>query len=180
MKDPLVVAKRCLGLELLAQRLAIETDEASSVSEREAARAAWAGRTADFGADLSASEAALMEKSVGSLVDDDLDVLDGGATAAPVLLWALGRLSVRPTFETSIGEALEEAGLLGDGSVLGAKTAVGDAKLRDESEIGEGEAAYRNRRGKAKETDEPEKIYAELAAHYLTWVLEEDAEWADA
>ena len=101
----------------------------------------------------------------------------GVAAASGLLLWALGRLSARPTFATDIGEALDEAGLLGDGSIAGAKKAVDEATLRDERTIGEGEAAYRKTRGMAKETDEPEKIFAEVAAHHLNWVLEEDEAW---
>ena len=178
MKAPGLVAARCLGLELLAQRLALETDEESALAERETARKAWAGRTQDFGADLFEEEEALMQKTVGSLGDDDHDVLEDAAEAAPVLLWALGRTEARPTFETLAAEVLEQSGILGDGSASVARKTVAEAKLRDEREIGEGEAAYRNRRGKAKDTDDPEKIFAEVAAHYLTWVLEEEQEWA--
>ena len=47
--------------------------------------------------------------------------------------------------------------------------------LRDttDAELDEALAAYLRVRGKARATDDPERLFAGLAAHHVTWVLDE-------
>lgn len=175
MREPASVARRCLILELLAQRAVLEVDAEVPVADRERARAAWCGREKDLGiAELvSAEERALLDAPVGSLSEDQLDDADGRGLGAAVLLWALGRSSTRPNVKDA--EAIvAEHGLLGDGSVAKARAAAEGAKLRSEDELDDALAAYVKVRGKAKEVEDPERVFAGVAAHHLTWVLDED------
>ena len=167
------MARRCLCLELLHQRLLLEEAD-DAVEDRERARIAWLGRHDALGvsASLSDDERALLTAPVGTLDDDALDDLHGRATGAVVLLWALRRLDARPTFKTI--EAMEETlavhGLLGDGSVSRARAAAEGARLRDDGEREEAWNAYAKSRGKAREVDDPERIFAEVAVHHLAWI----------
>ena len=176
-KDPVHVAQRCLCLELLFQRLALESDDEEPVANREKARAMWLSRLGDLGIDdaLSDEERALLDTPVGALSEDDLDDLDGRTTGALVLAWALGRIDARPTFASTnaIAETLADHGLLGDGSITRARAAAGGARLRPDDEIEAARAAYERTRGKAREVADPEKIFAEIAAHHLDWVLDD-------
>jgi hypothetical protein len=179
-KVALDVARRCLCLELLFQRYVLETDSGDPASERDRARAAWVARLGDLGvADaLTAHERALLERPVGALSEDDLDDLHGRATGAAVFVWALGRVPARPTLG-AIESAVAESGLLGDGSIARARAAADDATVRPEGELDEALSAYLRVRGKARETDDPERIFAGVAAHHLTWILDSDMAFDD-
>lgn len=167
------VARRCLCLELLHQRLLLEEAD-DAVDDREQARVAWMGRHDALGvtATLTEEERALLAEPIGALDDEDLDDLHGRATGAVVLLWALGRLEARPTFKTveTMEDVLADHGFLGDGSVSRARAATESARLRDQAERDEAWSAYSKSRGKAREVDDPERIFAEVAAHHLAWV----------
>jgi hypothetical protein len=179
MKSGVAVARRCLCLELLHQRLGLETDTDASLPEREAVRAAWQSRLAALGVDdvLLEEERALLARPVGTLDEDDLDDLEGRATGALVFLWALGLTETRPRFTASLEleTVLAEKGFLGDGSIARANEATARAKLRDERELQEALASSERLRGKAKDPTEPDKIMAGVAAHHLAWVLDDDA-----
>jgi len=167
------VARRCLCLELLFQRYALETDADEAVAERENARATWLSRERDLGIDreLSADERAWLERPVGRLGEDDLDEVHGRAIGAAVLTWALGRAPSRPKL-VDVEDVVSEHGLLGDGSIAGARAASEAATLRSEAELDEALAAFLRVRGKAKEVDDAERIFAGVAAHHLTWILD--------
>ncbi|MFO0741605.1 MAG: DUF4272 domain-containing protein [Labilithrix sp.] len=167
MRAPVDVARRCLCLELLAQRSVLETDDAP---DADAVRATWASRVGDLGITLTAEEAAFLERPTGKLTEDERDDLDGRSTGAAILLWALGRTDTKPTFANA-DELVAERGLLGDGSIAKAKTAAERATLRSEAELDTALAAFVKTRGKAKDPDAPEQIYAGVAAHHLTWIL---------
>lgn len=171
---PLDVARRCLCLELLFQRYLLEIDAGDSLPERERARTMWLSRDGDLGVVdvLTAQERALLARPVGELSEDDLDELHGRATGAAVLTWALGRAPERPTF-AKVEVILAEHGLLGDGSIARARAAAEGATLRSEAELDEALAAYLRLRGKAREIDDPERVFAGVAAHDLTWVLDD-------
>ena len=174
-RAPRDVARRCLCLELLFQRYVLELDD-DDVREREAARQAWAGRAPDLGVSdvLLSDERALLERPVGGLSEDDLDDVHGRASGALVLLWALGRLPARPGFAAveAMDEELAAHGLLGDGSVSAARAAAEGAALRPEAELDQALSSYLHVRGKAREVRDPEKVFADVAAHHLTWVLD--------
>lgn len=176
-KDPALVARRCLCLELLAQRLVLETDDDEPVADRERARTMWLSRLGDLGVDdeLADDERTLLERPVGELSEDELDDLDGRASVALVLAWALGRLEQRPSFASTnaLADTLADHGLLGDGSIARAKAAAESARLRPDAEIEAARSAYERTRGKAREVTDPEKIFAEIAAHHLEWVLDD-------
>jgi hypothetical protein len=175
VKDALDVARRCLCLELLSQRMILELDTEEPVALRQKARAMWLSRDADLGIAqaLRPEERALLERPIGELSEDDLDEVHGLASGALVLLWALGRLSTRPTFATveAMEATLAEHGLLGDGSIARARAAADDAQVRPEPELEGALSAYARTRGMARETDDPERIFAEVAAHQLEWIL---------
>jgi hypothetical protein len=170
------VARRCICLELMHQRFVLEQsgDEEDPVAEREKARQLWCGRLTDLGVDdvLLAEEKALLDKEVGTLDEDALDDVHGRATGALVLLWALGRLEVRPSFETvnQMEAVLADHGLLGDGSISKCKEAAQAATLRTDNERENARHSYVRTRGKAKEVEEGDRIFAEVAAHHLQWV----------
>lgn len=172
------VARRTLALEVLLQRLGLETDDEDPVAEREKVRAMWVTRLPELGIadDLLPEERAFLERPVGELSEDDLDDVHGRATGALVLLWVLGRLETRPNAASveEIADLLGEHGLLGDGSITRANEAVAAATLRDLAAVDEACAGYDRLRGKAKEPTEPEKIFAGVAAHQLGWVLDRE------
>jgi len=179
MKSAVAVARRCVCLELLHQRLGLETDREAGVDERETVRAAWAARLERLAleGELLPEERTFLERPVGSLSEDDLDDLEGRATGAIVFLWALGRTEMRPTYEASLSldETLATGGLLGDGSIARANEAIANATLRDAIAISEALATFERLRGKAKEPTEPDRIMAGVAAHHLAWVLDDAA-----
>jgi hypothetical protein len=175
-REPLDVARRCLCLELLLQRFGLEADTDDPVAARDEVRAKWLARIPDLEVDAAIlpSERALLERPVGTLTDDDLDDLHGRASGALVFLWALGRLSTRPTFASveDIADLLAEHGLLGAGSISKAKDAAHASRLRDDAELRDAESAYARTRGKAREPSDPEKIFAGVAAFYVEWILD--------
>jgi|GEM_PF-3093198 len=177
-KDAADVARRSLCLELLLQRLGLETDTEDAPEERERVRSMWIGRVPDLGIEsaLLADERALLERPVGQLSEDELDDVHGRASGALVLLWSLGRLGTRPTFAAvdDMESLVTEHGVLGGGSISRAKDAVATATLRPESELQEALAAYVRTRGKAREPSEPDPIYAGVGAHHLEWILDRD------
>ncbi len=177
-KDAIDVARRSLCLELLLQRLGLDTDTEDAPAERERVRLMWLSRLGDLGLEdaVLADERALLERPVGQLTEDELDDLHGRASGALVLLWAIGRLSARPTFATvdEMESILAEHGVLGSGSVSRAKETAANAQLRPESELRDGLTAYARMRGKAREPSDPEQIYAGVGAHHLEWILDRD------
>ena len=177
------VARRCLCLELLLQRLGLETDTEDAATERDAIRRQWLSRLDDLGLDATIlpAERALLERPVGELSEDNLDNLDGRASGSLVLLWALGRLPSRPTFQAveDMESLVGERGLLGSGSISEAKETVTSASLRPETELRDALAAYARTRGKAREPTEPEKIVAGIAAHQLEWILDNELDVED-
>lgn len=177
-KDATVVARRLLCLEVMFQRQVLEESAEEDVEQRDRARAAWASRIDDLGigVDLLDDERAFLERPVGTLSEDDLDDLDGRVSGAVILLWALGRIETRPTFETvtQLEEHLGLKGLLGDGSISAAKAEAEKATLRPAEELDAALGAYLKVRGKAKEIEDPEKIVAAIGAHHLTWILEDE------
>ncbi len=174
------VARRCLCLEVLFQRLLLESDDEEPVADREKARAMWASRLGDLGIDdeLLDDERTLLERPVSGLSEEELDDLDGRTSGALVLAWALGRVETRPSFAATnaLAETLFERGLLGDGSIARAKAAAEGASLRPDAELEAALSAYERTRGKAREVEDPERIFAELAAHHLAWVLDDTME----
>ena len=179
-REPLAVARRCLCLELLFQRYLLEDGEEDDASERERARALWLSREGDLGlqASFTPGERALMERPVGGLSEDDKDDLHGRMVGAGVLLWALGRLKERPSL-ASAEASIDEVGLLNDGSIPAARAAAEAASLRDEAELEKACAEYARVRGRARDVDDPERIFAFLAAHHLTWILEDQMGFED-
>lgn len=173
-KNAIDVARRCLCLELLFQRYGLEGEE-DDVASRERARALWLSREQDLGIDqaLAADERALLERPVGAMTEDELDDLHGRAVGAAVLAWALGRAPSPPKL-AEVEAIVSDHGLLGDGSIARARTAAEAATLRAEGELDEALAVYLRVRGKAREIDDPERIFAGLAAHHLTWILDAD------
>src|SRR6188472_1821856 len=122
-RDALDVARRCLCLELLLQRLGLEMDTDDPVLQRDEVRRKWLARLPQLGVDeiLLPVERASLERSVGELSEDELDDIHGRAAGALVLLWSLARLPDRPSFATvdAIESTLAEHGLLGSGSISG-------------------------------------------------------------
>jgi hypothetical protein len=125
LKEATDVAKRCLCLELLLQRLGLEIDEEDPVAER------------------------------------------------VVLLWSLSRLGGRPT-AAILGVAtrlMAEHGVLGDGSIPGAKATLGSVELRPEPELREGLEAYTAARAAPDAVADPDQMVAAIGAQSLSWVL---------
>jgi hypothetical protein len=177
VRDAASVARRSVCLEILLQRLGLELDSDDPVPERESVRGMWMQRLGDLGveASLLTEERALLERPVGTLTEDELDDLHGRASGALVLLWALGRLEPRPALSEvdTMAERLAESGVLGDGSISGARAAMAEARLRPVDELRAALAAYERTRGKAREPSEPERLFALVAAHHVAWVLDE-------
>jgi len=140
----------------------------------------WASRRADLGVEesLLGAERSFLSRAVGSLTEDDLDDLHGRASGALVFGWALGRIPDRPSFATveALATALAAHGLLGDGSIARARAAAEGSTLRSSTELLDALSAYRARRGKAREVDEPDRVFAEVAADHLLWILDPEAD----
>ncbi len=177
-KHPADVARRSLCLELLLQRLGLETDTEDAPEERERVRLMWLSRLGDLGLETAilGDERTLLERPIGQLSEDELDDLHGRASGALVLLWALGRSSSRPTFAAvdEMESIVAEHGVLGTGSISRANEAVSSARLRPEAELHDALAAYSRTRGKAREPSDPDQIYAGVGAHHVEWILESD------
>jgi hypothetical protein len=177
-KDASQVAKRCLCLELLIQRVGLEVDDEDSPEARDGIRHAWVSRIPDLGLSEAflAEERAVLERTVGDLDEDEVDELQGQASAALVLLWALGRLTDPPTVDSVIElpDLIAEHGVLGDGSISGAKTAIANAKLRPDAELRAQLALYAAQQGdpKGDRALEPAEVVAVLAVHALSWVVD--------
>ena len=163
-KDASDVAKRCLCLELLLQRLGLEIDEDDPAAERDAVREAWLARIGDLGLDaVLFAEGAFLERPAGGLTDQETEEIEGRVIGALVLLWALGRIQTQPS-AAMLGEAtalIGEHGVLGDGSISAANATVASAKLRPETELRDALAHH------AATAGDPEQM-----AHTLSWLLE--------
>jgi hypothetical protein len=183
-KPAIDVARRSLCLELLFQRYLLEGDREASADELERARATWRAQLAPLGieGEISDAERALLDAPVGGLSEDDLDDAHGRGAGALVLLWALGRLPVRPAMTAieAIDEALATHGLLGDGAIKRARAETEAATLRPAAELEEGHRAYVRTRGKARDVEDPDRVFAEVAAHHLEWVLDDEMSFDDA
>lgn len=182
-KDAADVARRCLCLELLLQRLALEVDEEDTKDSLEKVRLGWLRAATDLGLDgvLLPDERGYLERPVGSLGEDDRDDVHGRATAALVLLWALGNLPERPLL-AHVHDALDLVsghGVLGDGSVSGAKENVTKAKLRPVGDLRAAYAAYTQERGKMTDDDTPEEVVGTLGFRTLGWVLDREMAYDD-
>lgn len=175
-KDASDVARRCLCFELLWQRLGLEIDEDDTAADRDEVRKKWISRIEDLGLGdvLLTEERALLERPVGSLSEDDLDDVQGRATAALFLLWALGRVSARPSVESfhDAADIIAERGLLGDGSISGANRAVASAALRPAEELREALAAYGAKQPPPGADGTAEEVVAALGTHALAWVVD--------
>ena len=182
-KDAADVARRCLCLELLVQRLGLEVDDEEPTSALEEVRKSWLGACAALGLDdgLLPDERAYLEREVKSLDEDERDDVHGRVTAALVLLWALGSLPSRPALG-DVQDALDritDAGLLGDGSVSGAKAKIAAAKLRPIGDLRAAYAAYTQERGTMTDDDTPEQVVGNLGFRTLAWVLDRDMKYDD-
>ena len=172
-RDAVDVAKRSLCIELLLQRLGLEIDEDDAVVERDAVRIAWLSRLGQLGIDETVlpDERALLERPVGELTEAECDDIEGRVISGLALLWALGRIPSPPDAEM-LGEAtalIAEHGILGDGSIPGAKSAVAEAKLRPEAELAATLAASK----KAKDDSflgGPKYMVASIIEQALAWV----------
>lgn len=170
-KEASEVAKRCLCLELLLQRLGLDIDEDDPAAERDAVRQAWLARVGDLGLEtiLHPEERAFLERPAGSLTEAETDDIEGRVIGALVLLWALKRLEARPS-AALLGEAtvlIGEHGILGDGSISAANATVAAAELRPESELREALAAYTTTTSK----DEADQMVSALSVQMLSWLL---------
>jgi hypothetical protein len=144
-RDALDVAKRCLCVELLLQRLGLEIDEEDVLEEREAVRLAWVSRLGQLGVEdvLLADERALLDRPVDHLTEIECDEIEGRVIGGLALLWAVGRIPSPPTV-AMLGEAttlIAEHGILGDGSISGAKATTAAATLRPDDELANALAA---------------------------------------
>ena len=177
LKDATEVAKRCLCLELLLQRLGLEIDDQDPVTERDAVRRAWLSRLGQLGLDeaIATDERALLERSVGALTEEECDDIEARVIGALVLLWALGRITERPS-AAMLGEAttlMAEHGVLGDGSIPVAKATLGNVCLREESDLRAALAAYAATRGESATTPAAQDpMVAAIAVERLAWVLD--------
>ena len=179
LKNATDVAKRCLCLELLLQRLGLEIDEEDPVAERDAVRRAWVSRLGQLGLEdaILADERALLERDVGDLTEAECDDIEGRVIGALVFLWSLSRLGGRPT-AAILGAAtrlMAEHGVLGDGSIPEAKAAIGSVQLRPESELRDALALYSAARGDAAgaAAADPDQMVAAIGVQSLAWVIGE-------
>ncbi len=174
-RDASDVAKRCLCIELLLQRLGLEIDEDDPVVERDAVRLAWLSRLGQLGIDQTfiADERSLLERPVGELTEAECDAIEGRVISGLALLWTIGRIPALPDAD-SLGEAtaiVAEHGVLGDGSIPAAKATVAGAKLRPGAELATA------RTGAAKTKDDSflgshKYMVASLVVEALAWVSE--------
>lgn len=188
LKDASDVARRCLCLELLLQRLGLEIDEDDPVAARDEIRNAWLSRIGDLSLDgvILPDERAYLERPVGSLSEDETDDIEARVITAMVLLWALSRLPEAPS-AAMLGDAvtlMAEHGLLGDGSISAANATVAAVQLRPESELRDASDAYaRTTKGDAApagSAESPEEMVAKLAGQALSWVLDRDMKAGEA
>jgi hypothetical protein len=172
-RDASDVAKRCLCIELLLQRLGLEIDEDDPVVERDAVRRAWLSRLGQLGIEetLAADERALLERPIGELTEAECDDIEARVISGLALLWALARIPSPPD-AAMLGDAtalIAEHGVLGDGSISAAKTTVETARLRPDAELDAALATY----AKTKEESflgGPEHMVAALAVQALAWL----------
>lgn len=167
------VAKRCLCIELLLQRLGLELDEEDALEERDAVRRAWLSRLGQLGIEeaLLPEERALLERPMDKLTEEECDQIERRVIGGLAFLWALERIPSPPA-PAMLGEAtalFAEHGVLGDGSISGAKAAVDSAALRTESVRSEALAAH------ARTKDDsflggPEHMVAALVVQALSWI----------
>lgn len=182
-KDAPDVAKRCLCLELLLQRVGLEVDDEDPADEREAIRVQWVARLGDLGLSLVVlrEERALLERPVGELTEDEVDEMQGQASAALVFLWALGRLPAPPSVESVIDmpDLVAEHGVLGSGSISAALATVAASKLRPDAELREALETYAAKQGdgSAERELEPSEVVAVLTTHALDWIIDRYAKY---
>jgi hypothetical protein len=182
-KNASEVAKRSLCLELLLQRVGLELDEEDHVDKRDAFRLAWVSRLGDLELEqaLLPDERAFLVRTVDELTQEEVDEIEGRIISAVVLLWALGRVPSLPTADT-LGDApdlVAENGVLGDGSVSGARDAVAKATLRSESELRDALVAADRARGDVSSAMTPEQMVAGITVHALGWVIDPAMPFAD-
>ena len=168
------VAKRCLCLELLLQRLGLEVDDEDAEAERDAVRRAWLSRLGQLGLDdaILADERALLERPVGELSEEECDDIEGRVIGALVLLWAMGRLGARPTAQT-LGIAtrlIAEHGILGDGSIPEAKKTIEAVQLRPLTDLEAAAETYGKAAADAK-PDDPEGMVSAIGKATLAWIF---------
>ncbi len=172
------VAKRCLCLELILQRVGLEVDDEDPAEERDAIRVQWVSRLGDLGLSLVVlpEERELLERPVGELTEEEVDEMQGQASAALVFLWTLGRLDAPPSIESVIDlpALVAEHGVLGSGSISAALATVAGAKLRPDVELHAALAEYAAKQGDANADRElePSEAVAFLATHALEWVVD--------
>ncbi len=131
------VVKRCVCVEIVCQRLALE-QQAGDVDDAEKLRAdlALTAEKLDVTGAMMKAEKAVLEAAVGTLNLED----DGFSTFfadAAVLLWCLKRIDELPTVAELATETLNDVLASGFWS-LGGKTilqAMHDATLRDRAEL---------------------------------------------
>jgi hypothetical protein len=175
-KNAAEVAKRSLCLELLLQRVGLELDDEEHVDKRDAFRLAWVSRLGDLDLEqaLLPKEREYLTRTVDELTQDEVDDIEGRIITAAVLLWALGRVPALPTVAT-LGDApdvVAEHGVLGDGSVSGARESVTKAVLRPEGELTAALTAATSAYGDASQAMTPEQMVAGIAMHALGWVVD--------
>lgn len=171
------VARRCLCIELLLQRLGLELDEEDALEERDAVRRAWVSRLGQLGIEEAffPDERALLERPMDKLTDEECDLIERRVIGGLAFLWALGRIPAPPD-AAMLGEATAlfgEHGVLGDGSISGAKAAVESARLRADTELEEALASYQ----KTKDNSflgGPEHMVAALVVQALSWTFGND------
>ena len=162
-------------MELLLQRLGLESDEDDPEEEREEVRIAWLARITDLGLEgaLLAEERAFLELAVGAMNEEQVDDVEGRVICGLVLLWALRRIGERPSAKM-LGDAtrlITEYGILSGGSISGANATAASVELRPEGELREAHASYI-----AKHADgDPEQMVSVLASQTLEWILESSA-----
>ncbi|MDB4944273.1 MAG: hypothetical protein JWP97_3807 [Labilithrix sp.] len=173
------MAKRCLCLELLLQRLGLEIDDEDDETEREAIRRAWSSRLGQLGLEdtLQDDERALLDRPVGELTEEECDDIEGRVIGALVLLWSLTRLGARPTAAT-LGIAtrlIGDHGVLGDGSIPGAKAAIEKAVLRPEQDVLAALETYTKDAAKPAADvggePDPEPMVAAIGKTTLEWII---------
>jgi hypothetical protein len=175
-KNASEVAKRCLCLELLLQRVGLELDDEDHVDKRDAFRKAWVSRLGDLELEdaLLADERGYLLRPVDELTQEEVDEIEGRIISALVLLWALGRVPSLPT-AAALGDApalVADHGVLGDGSVSAARETVAKAGLRPVSDLDAALAAAHEARGDVSEAMTPEQMVAGITLHALAWVLD--------
>lgn len=175
-KNASEVAKRSLCIELLLQRLGLELDDDDPVNKRDAFRKAWVSRLGDLDLEqaLLADERAFLMRPVDELTQEDVDDIEGRVISALVLLWALGRIDSLPSAGL-LGDATDvvaDSGVLGDGSVSGARDTIAKATLRPESDLRDALADAERARGDVSQAMTPEQMVLGITVHALGWVVD--------